>query len=80
VVIVIMALDHVRDYLLAGSLQNPMDDPNGVRVAGRWNRTCPISSRPWQRRPGNASRPSLSIIDEVQYLSHQELAALIVGN
>jgi uncharacterized membrane protein len=37
-VIVIMALDHVRDYLLAGSLQNPMDDPNAspALFATRW--------------------------------------------
>jgi uncharacterized membrane protein len=27
-VIVIMALDHVRDFVMAGSLQNPLSDPN----------------------------------------------------
>ena len=27
-VIVIMALDHVRDYFMSGSMQNPMTDPN----------------------------------------------------
>ena len=27
-VIVIMALDHVRDFVMAGSLQDPLSDPN----------------------------------------------------
>jgi len=37
-VLVIMVLDHVRDYFMAGAVQNPMTDPNVDRAlfATRW--------------------------------------------
>ena len=45
-VVVIMALDHVRDYFLSGAMQDPMKDPN-VGVPLFFTRWIRIIDKDW---------------------------------